>query len=330
MTRSTITAVAKYLPERILTNSDLEKMVNTSDEWIVSRTGISERRIVSDGEATSDMCVRVAEQILKKRSVSPGEIDVIIVGTVTPDMPLPSTAALIQERIGATSAWGFDLSAACSGFLFALESGSKLIESGKYQKVLAIGADTMSSIIDYEDRETCVLFGDGGGGVLLEPSGNNSGILDSLLYTDGGGAAFLKMPAGGSQHPASHDTVNKRLHYVTQEGREVFKSAVRGMTDATSTLLEQNGLRIEDIRLFIPHQANKRIIDSCAERLGLTPEQVLINIKHCANTTAGTIPIALAEAAETGRISTGDYVVLAAFGAGYTWGSILIRWDDCT
>lgn len=328
--RTTITAVAKYLPERVLTNSDLEKMVNTSDEWILSRTGISERHIVSDGEATSDMCTRVAEQILEKRGISSKELDVIIVGTVTPDMLLPSTAALIQNQISATNAWGFDLSAACSGFLFALESGSKLVESGKYQKVLVMGADTMSSIIDYEDRETCVLFGDGAGGVLLEPSSNDSGILDSLLYTDGSGSDFLKMPAGGSQHPASHDTVNKRLHYITQEGREVFRSAIRGMADATSELLKLNKLRIEDIRLFIPHQANKRIIDSCTERLGLTPEQVMINIEHCANTTGGTIPIALAEAVETNRISTGDYVVLAAFGAGYTWGSILIRWDNCT
>jgi len=328
--RTTITAVAKYLPERVLTNSDLEKMVNTSDEWILSRTGISERHIVSDGEATSDMCTRVAEQILEKRGISSKELDVIIVGTVTPDMLLPSTAALIQNQISATNAWGFDLSAACSGFLFALESGSKLVESGKYQKVLVMGADTMSSIIDYEDRETCILFGDGAGGVLLEPSSNDSGILDSLLYTDGGGGNFLKMPAGGSQHPASHDTVNKRLHYITQEGREVFRSAIRGMADATSELLKLNKLRIEDIRLFIPHQANKRIIDSYTKRLGLTPEQVMINIEHCANTTGGTIPIALAEAVETNRISTGDYVVLAAFGAGYTWGSILIRWDNCT
>ena len=327
--RATITAAAKYLPERVLTNEELERMVDTSDEWIVSRTGISERRIASEGEVTSFMGAEVARELLRKTGASANDLDIIIVATVTPDMLFPSTAAFVQDHIGAKNAWGFDLSAACSGFIFALETGAKFIESGQYGKVVIIGADTMSTIINYEDRDTCVLFGDGAGGVLLEPSSGEDGILDSLLCTDGGGADLLNVPAGGSLHPASIDTVNKRMHYVQQKGRQIFKFAVKGMADTAYDILKRNGLKGKDIRLFVPHQANKRIIDATAERLGLNPDQVLINIDRYANTTAGTIPIGLAEAVETDRLKQGDYVVLAAFGAGLTWGSTLIRWGNC-
>jgi len=327
--RATITAVAKYLPDRILSNQDLEKMVDTTDEWIVTRTGISERRIAAEGKVTSYMGTKVAQELLRKAKIPPSEVEVIIVATVTPDMLLPCTAALIQETIGAKNAWGFDLSAACSGFIFALETGAKLIESGQYKKVLVIGSDTMSAITDYEERTTCVLFGDGAGGVLLEPTSGEDGILDSLLYSDGSGADLLKMPAGGSLHPASQDTIQKRMHYVSQEGRQVFKFAVKGMADSAEDILKRNGLTVNDIRLLIPHQANRRIIDATAERLGLSTDQVLININRYANTTGATIPIGLAEAVEKNILELDDYLVLAAFGAGLTWGSILIRWGKC-
>lgn len=326
--RATISAVAKYLPDRVLTNKDLEKMVDTTDEWIVSRTGISERRIAAQGEVTSFMGTKVAQALLEKRGMKPGEIELIIVATVTPDMLFPSTAALIQHAIGAGSAWGFDLSAACSGFLFALETGAKFIESGRHSTAMIIGSDTMSAITDYEDRNTCVLFGDGAGGVLLEPTSGDEGIIDSLLYTDGSGADLLKMPGGGSLHPASEDTVRKRMHYVQQEGRQVFKFAVKSMAEATEEILNRHGLTGKDIRLFIPHQANQRIIDVSAKKLGLSPEQVVINIDRYANTTAATIPVALAEAVEQNRLKPGDYLVLAAFGGGFTWGSTLIKWGD--
>lgn len=327
--KASITSVAKYLPDRILSNSDLEKMVDTTNEWIVSRTGIRERRIASEGQVTSYMGTKVARQILENTGVLPGEIEVIIVATVTPDMLFPSSAAIIQNAIGAKNAWGFDLSAACSGFLFALETGAKLIESGHYRKVLVIGSDTMSAIVDYEDRATSVLFGDGAGGVLLEPSEGEDGIIDALLYTDGSGADLLRMPAGGSLHPASRDTVDKRMHYIQQEGRQIFKFAVKGMADTSEAILSRNGLAGKDVRLLIPHQANKRIIDASCERLGFTKDQVLINIDRYANTTAATIPIGIAEAVEMKRLDPGDWVVLAAFGAGLTWGSILIRWGEC-
>jgi len=327
--RATITAVAKYLPERVLSNQDLEKMVDTTDEWIVSRTGISERRIASEGEVTSFMGTKVAQELLEKAAVAPNEVEAIIVATVTPDMLFPCTAALIQNAIGAKNAWGFDLSAACSGFLFALETGAKLIESGQYKKVLVIGSDTMSAIIDYEDRTTSVLFGDGAGGVLLEPASDDYGIIDSLLHIDGSGANLLKMSAGGSLHPASSDTVEKRMHYLTQEGRQIYKFAVKGMAETSEDILTRNGLSGKDIRLLIPHQANKRIIDATSERLGLTSKQVLVNIERYANTTAATIPIGLAEAVEINYLRPGDYLVLSAFGAGLTWGSTLIRWGKC-
>ena len=320
-----ITAVGKYLPKNILTNADLEKMVDTNDEWIQSRTGIQERRIVDKGEASVEMSINAIQQILNSRNLDPTEIDAIIVGTVTPDMLFPSCAALIQHRIGAKNAWGYDLSAACSGFIFALQSGSALIESGQCEKVLIVGVDTMSSILDYEDRDTCILFGDGAGAVLLEPS-EKYGIIDGVMRVDGGGGEFLKMPGGGSLHRTSHETVEKKMHYIQQDGRTVYKFAVKGMADVSYELASRNNLTNDDIDLFIPHQANKRIIDAAAKRLGLPDEKVLINISKYANTTAGTIPIAIAEAVETKRLKKGDNLILASFGAGFTWGATYIKW----
>ena len=320
-----ITAVGKYLPKNILTNADLEKMVDTNDEWIQSRTGIQERRIVDKGEASVEMSVNAIQQILDSRNLDPTEIDAIIVGTVTPDMLFPSCAALIQHRIGATNAWGYDLSAACSGFIFALQSGSALIESGQCEKVIIVGVDTMSSILDYEDRNTCILFGDGAGAVLLEPS-TEYGVIDAIMRVDGGGGDYLKMPAGGSLHRTSHETVDKKMHYIQQDGRTVYKFAVKGMADISYELATRNNLTNDDIDLFIPHQANKRIIDAAAKRLGLPDEKVLININKYANTTAGTIPIGIVEAVETDRLKKGDNLILASFGAGFTWGATYIKW----
>jgi 3-oxoacyl-[acyl-carrier-protein] synthase-3 len=324
--RAVITATGRYLPERVLTNHDLEKMVDTSDEWIRNRTGIEERHLVAEGEATSDMCAAVSRQILERSGKAPEDIDLIIVATVTPDMPFPATAAVVQDKIGATHAWAFDLSGACSGFLYALETGAKLVESGKYQNVIVLGADTMSSIIDYTDRNTCVLFGDGAGGVLLEPTEKDEGILDALLRTDGKGREYLQMPAGGSLLPASPVTVENRLHYVVQDGKRVFKFAVKKMADISAEIMEKNGFTGDDIKLFIPHQANKRIIDAARERCKISEDKVLINIQKYGNTTAGTIPIGIDEAVEEGRLEEGDLLLLAAFGGGFTWGSILIRW----
>ena len=320
-----ITAVGKYLPKNILTNADLEKMVDTNDEWIQSRTGIQERRIVDKGEASVEMSVNAIQKILESRNLDPTEIDAIIVGTVTPDMLFPSCAALIQHRIGATNAWGYDLSAACSGFIFALQSGSALIESGQCEKVIIVGVDTMSSILDYEDRNTCILFGDGAGAVLLEPS-TEYGVIDAIMRVDGGGGDYLKMPAGGSLHRTSHETVDKKMHYIQQDGRTVYKFAVKGMADVSYELATRNNLTNDDIDLFIPHQANKRIIDAAAKRLGLPDEKVLININKYANTTAGTIPIGIVEAVETDRLKKGDNLILASFGAGFTWGATYIKW----
>ncbi len=320
-----ITAVGKYLPKNILTNADLEKMVDTNDEWIQSRTGIQERRIVDKGEASVEMSVNAIQKILDSRNLDPTEIDAIIVGTVTPDMLFPSCAALIQHRIGATNAWGYDLSAACSGFIFALQSGSALIESGQCEKVIIVGVDTMSSILDYEDRNTCILFGDGAGAVLLEPS-TEYGVIDAIMRVDGGGGDYLKMPAGGSLHRTSHETVDKKMHYIQQDGRTVYKFAVKGMADVSYELATRNNLTNDDIDLFIPHQANKRIIDAAAKRLGLPDEKVLININKYANTTAATIPIGIEEAVETNRLKKGDNLILASFGAGFTWGATYIKW----
>jgi 3-oxoacyl-[acyl-carrier-protein] synthase-3 len=323
-----IRSVGRFLPERRLTNQDLEKMVDTNDEWIVSRTGIKERRILDPGLGNSYMAIRAAQECLQRAGVQAAEVDAIIVGTVTPDMFFPSTACLVQQGIGATNAWGFDLSAGCSGFIFSVTTGAQLIESGRYQKVLVIGSDVMSSIIDYEDRNTCVLFGDAAGAVLLEPCPESGfGILDFKQRIDGAGGEFLHMKAGGSRKPASLETVQKKEHYVYQEGRQVFKFAVTEMAEISAQIMEKNGLSGEDIKLFIPHQANLRIIDASAKRMGLDPQKVVINIDRYANTTAGTIPLCLYDAlVECKRLYKGDYVVMSAFGAGFTWGTILIRW----
>ena len=325
--KAKISATAKYLPKKTLTNKDLEKMVETSDEWILSRTGIEKRHLVEEGEATSDMCKHVANELLRKANKRPEEIDLILIATSTPDFPVVSTAALVQDKISATNAWGYDIVAACTGFVYAMETGAKLVESGKYQNVVVIGADTMSSIIDYTDRNTCIIFGDGAGGVLLEPSENDNGVLDSILCADGSGEKYLTVPAGGSLNPASKDTVNKRMHYVYQDGKTVFKFAVKNMADVSKQILDNNNLTGENIKLFIPHQANKRIIDAAAERCGLRDDQVLVNINKYGNTTAGTIPIALDDAVEEKMLEKGDILLFAAFGGGFTWGSMLIKWD---
>ena len=324
--KAKITATAKYLPKKTLTNNDLEKMVDTTNEWILSRTGIEKRHLVEEGEATSDMCKNVAKELLKKSNKSPEEIDLILVATSTPDYPVVSTAALVQDKIGATNAWGYDIVAACTGFVYAMETGAKFVESGKYKNVIVIGADTMSSIIDYTDRNTCVIFGDGGGGVLLEPSDDDSGVLDSMLYADGSGYQYLTVPAGGSLNPASKATVDKGMHYVFQDGKTVFKFAVKNMAEASKEILDKNDLTGKDVKLFIPHQANKRIIDAAADRCGLQSEQVLVNINKYGNTTAGTIPIALDDAVEEKMLNKGDILLFAAFGGGFTWGSMLIKW----
>ena len=321
-----ITSTAHYVPERVMTNFELEKLVETSDEWIQTRTGISQRHIAAENEASSDLSTRVAEQLLKKRGISAEEIDIIIVATVTPDHFAPSTAALVQNNIGASNAWGFDLSGACTGYLYGLETGSKFISCGKYNKVMVIGVDTMSSILDFTDRDTCVLFGDGAGGAILEPTESGAGILDSILHMDGAGGSFLHVPGGGSRMPATIESVNSKQHYITQDGKKVFKFAVKGMADVSEKIMAQNNLTGDSISLFIPHQANKRIIDAAAKRLGLPDKKVLINIDKYANTTAATIPIGIVEAVETKRLKKGDNLILASFGAGFTWGATYIKW----
>ena len=323
-----ITATAHSTPEGVMTNFDIEKLVDTSDEWIRSRTGITQRHVVSENEASSDISTRIAVSLLKKGGIDPNEIDVIIIGTVTPDHFTPSTAALVQKNIGASNAWGYDLSAACSGFLYGLETGSNFIASGKYKKIMVIGVDIMTSILDFQDRDTCVIFGDGGGGVILEPTSSKSGIVDSILHMDGSGGEYLIVPGGGSRMPATKKSVDDRAHYIKQDGKTVFKHAVKGMADVSEKILSRNNLTGDDIALFIPHQANKRIIDSAANRCGISEEKVLINIDRYGNTTAGTIPIAINEAINDRRIKDGDYVLLASFGAGFTWGSILLKWES--
>lgn len=321
-----ITAVGGYVPEDKLTNADLEKMVDTNDEWIRTRTGIEERRILKKpGLATSDMVVPAVQEILHKRGISAEEIDCLIVATVTPDMIFPSTSNLACHKLGAKNAWGFDLLAACSGFLFALTTGASLIESGRYKRVIVAGADKMSSIVDYSDRNTCVLFGDGAGAVLLEPNHEGYGVLDSILKTDGSGSQYLNMKAGGSLKPASIETVTNKEHYAFQEGQSVFKFAVKGMADVAAELMERNNLSGEDIAWLVPHQANKRIIDATANRMGLSPEKVMLNIQRYGNTTAATIPLCLWDWRK--QLSKGDNIVLAAFGGGFTWGATLIKWE---
>jgi len=319
--RAKITAVSHYLPERRLTNKDLEQTVDTSDEWIVERTGIHERRVADKGQATSDLGAAAARRLLEKRGIDAKELDLIIVATVTPDMFFPSSACLIQSKIGAKNAWGFDLSGACSGFVYALATGAQFVAAGTHKKVLIIGADVMTSIIDFQDRATCVLFGDGAGAVLVEPAEEGeTGLIDFILRSDGGGGQFLYMPAGGSLNPASTETVAKKMHYVHQDGRNVFKFAVRGMADISHEILSRHHLSPKDLKLYIPHQAN-------IEKVGLDPSQVAINIDRYANTTAGTIPICLSEAVECKRIQKKDLILLASFGAGFTWGSLLLRWE---
>ena len=320
-----ITAIGGYVPEQRLTNADLEKIVDTNDEWIRTRTGIEERRILTQpGKATSDLCAPAVLELCKKRGISPNEIDGLIVGTVTPDMFFPSTANIVCDKIGAKNAWSFDLAAACSGFLYSLTMGASLIESGRYKKVVVVGADKMSSIVDYSDRTICVLFGDGAGAVLLEPNYEGYGILDSILRSDGSGGSVLHMKAGGSLRPATYETVANKEHYIYQEGQSVFKFAVKGMADVSAELLERNKLTGDDIAWLVPHQANKRIIDATANRMGLTKEKVMINIQRYGNTTSGTIPLCLWDWEK--QLKKGDNLVFAAFGGGFTWGATLVKW----
>jgi 3-oxoacyl-[acyl-carrier-protein] synthase-3 len=323
--RAKITAVGHYLPEDRMTNKDLEKLVDTNDEWIRSRTGIEERRIMKDPDkATAFMGSEAAKEVLEKRGISAEEIDLIILATVTPDYLFPATACLVQEKIGAKNAFAFDLSAACSGFLFALSTGSMYIESGRAKKVLVIGTDKMSSIIDFTDRTTCILFGDGAGAVLLEESDDETGIIDHKHYTEGDTECSLYQPAGGSKNPATEETVKKRMHYLQQDGRAVFKKATMGMADVSLEIMERNNLEPDDVAWLVPHQANLRIIDATARRMGLSNEKVMININKYGNTTSGTIPLCLYDWQE--KLKHGDNIILAAFGGGFTWGSIYLKW----
>ncbi|HEY6767484.1 MAG TPA: beta-ketoacyl-ACP synthase III [Candidatus Sulfotelmatobacter sp.] len=325
--RAKISALGTYVPPKLLTNADLEQMVETTNEWIMTRVGIRERHIVEKGTATSDLAVEASIRALAQRGFTPTDVEAIIVGTVTPDMFFPSTACLVQHKLGAKGAWGFDLSAACSAFLYSLQTGAQFIASGVHKRVLVIGADVMSSVIDYTDRATCVIFGDGAGAALLEPAENESeGLIDFIHEVDGSGGCFLNMPAGGSLNPASHETIDKRMHYVHQDGQQVFKFAVRKQTEACEKLLARNGLKGSDIDAFIPHQANLRIINATADRLGLRPEAVIVNIEEYGNTTAGTIPLAMSTAIEQGKLKKGNLVLLASVGAGFTVGATLMRW----
>ena len=322
-----VSAVGMYIPEKILDNKFFESIVDTNDEWIQTRTGIKERRIIENG-ATSDLATNAALDLMKSYNISPDEIDLIIVATVTPDMFFPATACLVQENIGAKNAWGFDLSAACSGFLFALQTGCSHIESGRYKKVLVIGADKMSSIVDYTDRNTCILFGDAASAFLLEPSEDLSlGIQNSILRIDGSGKNALYMLGGGSLNPSSHDTVNNKMHYIYQDGKAVFKVAVKGMADVSAELMQLSNLKSEDIAYLVPHQANLRIIDATAKRMGIGSEKVMINIDKYGNTTAATIPLCLTEYFRAGKIKKGDNLILSAFGAGYTFGATHLVWS---
>ena len=321
---ASITSVHGYVPEKKLTNADLEKLVDTNDEWIVSRTGIKERRVAADDEALSDFGVKIVEGICKKRGISPEELDMIIVGTITGDYRFPSTSNVICDKVGAKNAWGYDVSAACSGFLYALDSGKQYIENGTCKKIIVIGADHMSSIINYEDRATCIIFGDGGGGVLLEPDTDGFGIQDTILKADGSGRQYLLQKVGGSVEPVTKENACTADMYVHQEGQAVFKNAVKNMADVSAEIMEKNNLSSDDINWLVPHQANLRIIDATARRMGLDKEKVMINIQKFGNTTAGTIPLCLWE--WENKLKKGDNIVLAAFGGGFTWGAIYIKW----
>jgi 3-oxoacyl-[acyl-carrier-protein] synthase-3 len=324
MRRAAITAVGAYLPPRRLTNADLEKLVDTSDQWIMERTGIRERRILERGKGSAYMAIQAAQEALSKRQIDPAEIDLVIVATVTPEHPLPATANIVAHAIGAHRAWGFDVEAACSGFLYALSVAADGIVAGRVQKALVIGSDKMSAIIDYTDRATCVIFGDGAGAVLLEPTDEEVGIMDYLHQADGSGCAFLHMRAGGSVLPASLRTVRNRLHYVYQEGRQVFKHAVVQMAAISEALMNKHGLSPDDIAFFVPHQANRRIIEAAAQRLGLPLEKVMINIDRYGNTTSATLPLCLYD--YESQLKKGDNLILAAFGGGFTWGALWLRW----
>jgi 3-oxoacyl-[acyl-carrier-protein] synthase-3 len=321
-----ISGVAGYVPPKVLTNADLERLVETNDEWIRTRTGIRERHIAESGTASSHLATEAAKQLLAKTKTDPSEIDLIIVASVTPDMFFPATACLVQDRLGAKRAWGFDLSAACSGFAYALTVGAQFVGSGAHRKVVVIGSDVMSSILDYKDRATCVLFGDGAGAVLLEPAKDGEGVLDFSHDVDGSGGQYLYMPGGGSLHPSTHETIDKNMHVVHQDGSQVFKYAVRRMAELAACLLEHNGFTSDDLALVVPHQANLRIIRAMQQRLGVDDSKVMVNIDKYGNTTGGTIPLGLRDAVDQGRLHKGDLVLLVAVGAGYTTGGLLMRW----
>lgn len=319
-----ITGIEGYVPDQVMTNKDLEKIIDTTDEWITTRTGIKERHILEDGKGTSEMGVEAVNKLLKKKNIDPSEVDLLICATVTPDYPFPATANVISDKVGIKNAWSFDINAACSGFLYALSTGAQFIETGKYKKVVVVGADKMSSIIDYQDRTTCVIFGDGCGAVLLEPNDEGLGVLDSVLKSDGEGRKHLIQPAGGSVNPPTHKTIDERLHYVHQEGRAVFKYAVTNMAEVSADIMNRNNLKSEDVDWLVPHQANLRIIDATATRMGLPSEKVMINIQKYGNTTAGTIPLCLWDWEK--QLKKGDNLVLSAFGGGFTWGAIYLKW----
>ena len=324
--RAVITGVGHFVPEDVLTNTDFEKMVDTTDEWIQTRTGIRERRILKNG-ATSDLAAGAIKDLLKKKNMSAEEIDLIIVATVTPDMFFPATACVIQEKIGAKNAWGFDLSAACSGFIFALVTGAQFVQTGAYKKVIVVGADKMTAITDYTDRANCILFGDAGAALLLEPSDNEEyGILDHILHCDGSGGPYLNMLGGGSLNPPTHETVDKKMHYIYQDGKAVFRVAVVGMADVSYEVMKKNNLTGNDVDWLVPHQANKRIIDATAHRMELDSSKVMLNIDRYGNTTAATIPLCLSEYFQSGQLKKGQTLILSAFGAGYTWGAVLVKW----
>ncbi len=318
-----ITGVQGFVPKDVLSNEDLAKMVDTSDEWITTRTGIKERRIMKDG-ASSDMAAEAVQALLKKTNTDPAEIELVVLATVTPDYPFPSTANVLCDKVGMSNAWSFDLNAACSGFIYALSTASQFIETGKYKKVIVVGVDKMTSIIDYEDRTTCVIFGDGAGAVLLEPNQEGLGVQDFILHSDGSGREFLVQPAGGSMNPASIATVENRQHFVKQEGKQVFKFAVTNMAEVSAAIMEKNNLTSDDVAWLVPHQANLRIIDATANRMGLPKEKVMINIQKYGNTTAGTLPLCLWDYEK--QLKKGDNIVLSAFGGGFTWGAVYLKW----